>query len=466
LHFYIFELACHIRVMKLSILLTALLTLTIVLSVTSTLTSAKIAFAIENYLQLRSANVNQHGGDIDVDIRTGGNIPSENGNNGFGYAVLTDVGDESVDNVLVAISDIGIKNSDKSTTNDKLYTYVLDLTGDTSSACSGSDYEVTKSSSDNEGFDTNYPIDVKGNEISIDDIDTNDLASGTVKAIASFTAEAINHDGKINQICIDIQDILKQSEINVGYDSDDNNDDDNNNDDNGNKNKDDDNNNNKDDTRKHNPGQDDCDIGDKRFPFCDGRPGDKDSNDDEDDCDIDDPGFPFCDGRDEDEEEEEDSNNSPGVDIDQDIDQSNECSGSSTCSNQGSNEANVGGTDSSSSSSDNDGFELDIGQSIEQGNTCSDEADCSNEGSNEANIWEDIGSQADIGQSIKQSNECVGEASCNNEGSNEANVLGHSTSNEEDLGSGTEIDQSIEQSNTCSGGAKCSNSASNVANVG
>jgi hypothetical protein len=32
-----------------------------------------------------------------VDIRTGGNIPSESGNNGFGYAVLTDVGDESVD---------------------------------------------------------------------------------------------------------------------------------------------------------------------------------------------------------------------------------------------------------------------------------------------------------------------------------------------------------------------------------
>src|ERR687891_688841 len=227
--------------MKRSILSIILLALIISLTVTVGSANLVTAYAIENYLQLRSANVNHQNGDIDVDIRTGGNVPSESGNNGFGYAALTDVGDESVDNVLVAISDIGIKNNDKSTNNDKFNTYVLDLTGDTSSACTGSDYEVTKSSSDNDGFDTNYPIDVKGNEISIDEIDTNDLASGTVKAIASFTAESITHDGKIKQICIDIQDVLKQSEINVGYVSNENNndDDDNNNDDNGNKNKDD-----------------------------------------------------------------------------------------------------------------------------------------------------------------------------------------------------------------------------------
>jgi hypothetical protein len=42
---------------------------------------------------------------------------------------------------------------------------VLDLTGHTSRSCSGSDYEVTKSSSDNEGFDTSYPIDVEGNKM-------------------------------------------------------------------------------------------------------------------------------------------------------------------------------------------------------------------------------------------------------------------------------------------------------------
>ena len=417
--------------MKRSIL--SIILLALIISLTATVGSSNLitAYAIENYLQLRSANVDYHGGDIDVDIRTGGNIPSESGNNGFGYAVLTDVGDESVDNVLVAISDIGLKNNDKSTKNDKLHTYVLDLTGDTSSACSGSDYEVTKSSSDNEGFDTIYPIDVEGNKISIDDVDTNDLASGTVKAIASFTAEAITNNGKIKQICIDIQDVLKQSEIGVSYNNDDN-------DNNGNGDDEDDHNDN-DDRRRHDREQDDCDIGDAGFPFCGGRG----------------------------EEEEEDGDDSSGIDIDQDIDQSNECGGSSTCTNEGNNVANVGGD--SSSSSNSDGFELDIDQNIDQSNTCGGEAECSNEGRNEANIWEDIGSGADIGQSIEQSNECGGEASCSNEASNEANVFSYPSAADDedyDFGSGVDISQSIEQSNTCGGSATCSNIASNIANIG
>jgi hypothetical protein len=417
--------------MKRSIL--SIILLALIISLTVTVGSANLitAYAIENYLQLRSANVDYHGGDINVDIRTGGNIPSESGNNGFGYAVLTDVGDESVDNVLVAISDIGLRNNDKSTKNDKLHTYVLDLTGDTSKACSGSDYEVTKSSSDNEAFDTSYPIDVKGNKISIDDVNTNDLASDTVKAIASFTAEAITNNGKIKQICIDIQDVLKQSEIGVSYNNDDN-------DNNGNEDDGDDHNDN-DDRRRHDREQDDCDIGDAGFPFCDGRG----------------------------EEGEEDGDDSSGIDIDQDIDQSNECGGSSTCANEGNNVANVGGD--SRSSSNSDGFELDIDQNIDQSNTCGGEAECSNEGHNEANIWEDIGSGADIDQDIDQSNECGGKASCSNEASNEANVFGYPSAADDedfDFDSGVDISQSIEQSNTCSGSATCSNIASNIANIG
>src|ERR671919_1794629 len=415
--------------MKRSILSIILLALIISLTVTVGSANLVTAYAIENYLQLRSANVNHQNGDIDVDIRTGGNVPSESGNNGFGYAALTDVGDESVDNVLVAISDIGLKNNDKSTKNDKLNTYVLDLTGDTSKACSGSDYEVTKSSSDNEAFDTSYPIDVKGNKISIDDVNTNDLASSTVKAIASFTAEAITNNGKIKNICIDIQDVLKQSEISVGYNNDDND-----NDDNGNRDDKDDHNN-SDDRRRHDREQDDCDIGDAGFPFCDRR----------------------------DEEEEEDSSDESGIDIDQDIDQSNVCSGWATCSNEGNNVANRGG---SGGNSDSNGFELDIDQNIDQGNTCSGEAECSNEGRNEANIWEDIGSGVDIGQSIEQSNECGGEASCSNEASNEANVFCYPTAADDEDFSGVDISQSIEQSNTCGGSATCSNIANNVANIG
>ena len=393
--------------MKEKILLTVSLAVIIALTVTGTTVSSNSAFAIENYLQLRSATVTENG-EIDVDIRTGGNIPSEKGNSGFGYAVLTDVGDEFVNNVLVAITDIGLDDYDESK-NDKLDTHVFDLTGDVSSDCSGSDFEVDKSSSDNEAFDTNYPIDIQGNEVSIDDVDTGDLAGDTVKAIASFTADAVTNNGKIQHICIDIQDVLKQSEISISHGS----------------------GNGEDDNDHDGDGKDD----DK----------DKDTKDKDDD--------------------------SSSIDIDQDIDQSNTCSGSSNCSNEGSNEANVGGGSSSSSSSSNsDLFGIDIDQAIDQSNACSGEADCSNEGRNEANIWEDDSSDKtgiDIGQSIQQSNECDGEASCSNEGSNEANVLGYpSILNEEEFGSDIDIGQSIEQSNTCGGGASCSNQASNVANIG
>jgi|GEM_PF-1455702 len=425
--------------MKRSILSIILLALIISLTITVGSANLTTALAIENYLQLRSASVSYHGGDIDVDIRTGGDIPSEKGNNGFGYAVLTDVGDESVDNVLVAISDIGIKNNDKSTTkNDKLNTYVLDLTGDTSRSCSGSDYEVTKSSSDNEGFDTSYPIDVEGNKISIDDIDTNDLASGTVKAIASFTAEAITNNGKIKQICIDIQDLLKQSEIGVSYNNDD---DDHDKDDDDDKDKSRNNNDNG-DRRRHDREQDDCDIGDAGFPFCDGR----------------------------DEEGEEDGDDSSGIDIDQDIDQSNECSGSSVCSNEGSNQVDVFEPENSV---DDNRFDfnsnLDIDQNMEQSNECNGEASCSNEANNEVDIGGEgssndddsyvNGADLDIDQFIGQSNTCGDEADCSNKGSNEANLWEDASGN-----SDVDVSQSIEQSNTCGGSATCSNFASNVVN--
>jgi hypothetical protein len=46
--------------------------------------------------------------------------------------------------------------------------------------------------------------------------------------------------------------------------------------------------------------EDECNIGDRGFPFCDGRLGEElfdDEDDDDDECDIGDRGFPFCDGR-------------------------------------------------------------------------------------------------------------------------------------------------------------------------
>jgi hypothetical protein len=114
--------------MKYSIFSTSSLALIISLTMFTTSNNFNIAFAQESYLKLKSANLDYHNGDLDVDIQTEENIPSEKGKRGFGYGVLTDVGDEFINNVLVAISDIGIQNYDKSTKNDKLHTHVLDLT--------------------------------------------------------------------------------------------------------------------------------------------------------------------------------------------------------------------------------------------------------------------------------------------------------------------------------------------------
>lgn len=398
--------------MKCSIFSTSSLALIISLTMFTTSNNFNIAFAQESYLKLKSANLDYHNGDLDVDIQTEENIPSEKGKRGFGYGVLTDVGDEFINNVLVAISDIGIQNYDKSTKNDKLHSHVLDLTGDISRACSGSDYEVAKSSSDNDAFDAVYPIDVKENKISIDNVDVDDLAGDTVKAITSFSAEAITHNDKIQHVCIDIQDVLKQSEISNSHDT----------------------------SNSNNNGNDDDDNEDKNR-----KEHDDIKNDDNDDL------FE--------------------IDIDQDIDVSNGCNNEANCDNEVNNKADV--VDDIDIDSDNDGFGLDLGQIIDQSNECTDSSTCSNEGNNEANFWENSDDSGgsdnieniDIDQRIQQKNECNEEAECSNEGSNTANVFG-STHIDEDFDSDVDIDQSIEQSSTCSGDSVCSNFANNMINVG
>jgi hypothetical protein len=397
--------------MKCSMVSTSSLALIISLTLIATSNNYNIAFAQESYLKLKSADVDYHNGDLDVNIQTEKNIPSEKGKRGFGYGVLTDVGDEFVDNVLVAISDIGIQDYDRSTKNDKLHTHVLDLTGDISRACSGSDYEVAKSSSDNDAFDTIYPIDVKENKISISNVDVDDLASDTVKAITSFSAEAITHNDKIQHVCIDIQDTLK---ISISYDTSNSNI-------NGNGNDNDDNDNN---NRKEHD--------------------DDTKNDDNDDL--------F------------------DIDIDQDIDVNNGCNNEANCDSEVNNEADIG--DDIDIDSNNDGFDLDLDQIIDQSNDCADSSTCSNEGNNEANFWENSddsdgsdNEDIDIGQHIQQKSECNDEAECSNEGSNTANVFG-SAHNDRDFDPNVDIDQSIEQSNTCSGDSVCSNFANNMINMG
>ncbi|HEY9386825.1 MAG TPA: hypothetical protein VIP70_07280 [Nitrososphaeraceae archaeon] len=175
-----------------------------------------VAFAVQDYLQLQSFDVKeQDNGAIDVQIKTEGDIPTREAKSGFGYAVLTDVGDEEVENALVAVTHIGFVDFDEEAAveENEFHTHVLDLTGSVSGECEDSNYEVDlQSSAANEAFDPGYPLSIENNKITIEDVQTDDLAGDNVKAVVSFTAEAIfdgNNGDDVEQICIDIEDILQ-----------------------------------------------------------------------------------------------------------------------------------------------------------------------------------------------------------------------------------------------------------------
>jgi hypothetical protein len=197
---------------KTSTVLIALLAAVLALTVTGT---GPVAFAGQDYLQLQSFDVKEDNGAIDVQIKTEGDIPTREAKSGFGYAVLTDVGDEEVDNALVAVTHIGFVDFDEEAAveENEFHTHVLDLTGSVSGECEDSDYEVDlQSSAANEAFDPGYSLSIDNNKITIEDVQTDDLAGDNVKAVVSFTAEAIfdgNNGDDVEQICIDIEDILQ-----------------------------------------------------------------------------------------------------------------------------------------------------------------------------------------------------------------------------------------------------------------
>jgi hypothetical protein len=195
---------------KINAVLIVLVAAVLALTVTGT---SPIAFAVGSYLQLQSFDVRHANNAIDVQINTKSDVPTRGTEDGFGYAVLTDVGDQ-VENALVASNNIGFVdfNEDPSLQENGFYTHILDLTRSVSGECEGSDYQVDlQSSVANEGFNLVYPVILGNNEITIEDIHIGSLAGENVKAVLSFTGEAISdgNNNDVQQICIDIQDIIQ-----------------------------------------------------------------------------------------------------------------------------------------------------------------------------------------------------------------------------------------------------------------
>jgi hypothetical protein len=173
---------------KINAVLIVLVAAVLALTVTGT---SPIAFAVGSYLQLQSFDVRHANNAIDVQINTKSDVPTRGTEDGFGYAVLTDVGDQ-VENALVASNNIGFVdfNEDQSLQENGFYTHILDLTSGVSGECEGSDYQVDlQSSVANGGFNLVYPVILGNNEITIEDIHIGSLAGEDVKAVFSFTAE-------------------------------------------------------------------------------------------------------------------------------------------------------------------------------------------------------------------------------------------------------------------------------------
>lgn len=160
-----------------------------------------------NYLQLISvetevkADISKK--KLDLEIQTKGNIPMDGKSGAFGYAVLTDGGN----NVLVAVTHLPIDDSSYEKAPSGFHTHVLDLMKPTA-ACVGANFEVDLvNSGQNKAFDANYGWSVKKDKLTVKNVPVTDLGDAGVEAVASFTLVPVLDDKKNpSSLCIHIVD--------------------------------------------------------------------------------------------------------------------------------------------------------------------------------------------------------------------------------------------------------------------
>lgn len=140
---------------------------------------------------------------LEVEIKTQGAIPMDGKSGAFGYAALSDNGN----NVLVAVTHLPIDDSSYEKAPSGFHTHVLDLMTPTK-ACEGASFEVDlTNSAKNKAFDANYQWEVEGDEIEIKNVPVADLGDAGIETIASFTLKPIlNAEGKPTNLCVTVVD--------------------------------------------------------------------------------------------------------------------------------------------------------------------------------------------------------------------------------------------------------------------
>jgi hypothetical protein len=158
-----------------------------------------------DYLSIKKTEVEveSSGGQkkLELEVKTEAAIPVDGKSGAFGYAFLTDGGN----NVLVAVTHLPIDDSSHENPSSGFHTHVLDLIPPTK-ACEGANFEVDLiNSAKNSAFDADYTWKVEGNELSIKNVPVADLGDAGVETIAAFTLKPLlDEKGKPSNLCVTV----------------------------------------------------------------------------------------------------------------------------------------------------------------------------------------------------------------------------------------------------------------------
>ena len=159
------------------------------------------------YLLIKETEVEveNNGGNktLDLEIKTQAPIPVDGKSGAFGYAALTDGGN----NLLVLVTHLPIDDSSYEQSTSGFHAHVLDLK-EPGEACNGANFEVDlDNSGKNKAFDADYQWQAKGNKISVEKVPVADLGDAGVESVVSFTLKPIlNADKKPTHLCVTVAD--------------------------------------------------------------------------------------------------------------------------------------------------------------------------------------------------------------------------------------------------------------------
>ena len=140
---------------------------------------------------------------LGLEIETQAAIPVDGKSGAFGYAALTEGGN----NLLVLVTHLPIDDSSYENPKSGFHTHVLDLK-EPGEACAGANFEVDRESSrKNKAFDADYKWKVKGNKISVENVPVADLGDAGVESVVSFTLKPIlDANKKPTHLCVSVTD--------------------------------------------------------------------------------------------------------------------------------------------------------------------------------------------------------------------------------------------------------------------